>query len=135
MAMPGVDVAQALSVTIQEGRWRHVEILLSHPTARTAVPEFVTLSSPTARHLQAALLCQRRHQYEYRFQSQMRDAFREAYKLAYSVVVAEDAGELPIGVSELVCEYVVESRGLAQWTVHVQRQVRKHLNKLRRCGQ
>eukprot|EP00455_Lapot_gusevi_P040311 TRINITY_DN4556_c0_g2_i6.p1 TRINITY_DN4556_c0_g2~~TRINITY_DN4556_c0_g2_i6.p1 ORF type:complete len:100 (-),score=18.19 TRINITY_DN4556_c0_g2_i6:181-441(-) len=85
-----------------------------------------------ARHLQAIRLCQQTNQSQ--ISDKFRDGLSEAYSVAYSVGQAEAEGGLPVGVNELVCEYVVKSRGLAEWTVHVQRLLRTQLNNLSVCA-
>eukprot|EP00455_Lapot_gusevi_P044326 TRINITY_DN5521_c0_g2_i2.p1 TRINITY_DN5521_c0_g2~~TRINITY_DN5521_c0_g2_i2.p1 ORF type:complete len:247 (+),score=19.52 TRINITY_DN5521_c0_g2_i2:64-804(+) len=120
ITVPGINTGGVMTQAIKYGLWQLMEVLLCHRETVMALElDPSTLRSPMARHVKAVQLCVNRVGDEF---------ISEAYPVGYGVVRGE--GKLPVGVSELVCECVVESRGLAQWTVHVHRQLRKELEKL-----
>eukprot|EP00455_Lapot_gusevi_P010318 TRINITY_DN14655_c0_g1_i2.p1 TRINITY_DN14655_c0_g1~~TRINITY_DN14655_c0_g1_i2.p1 ORF type:complete len:131 (-),score=3.89 TRINITY_DN14655_c0_g1_i2:134-526(-) len=112
--------------------WDMVELMLAHqPTILAMGLDPATLRSPFARYLKAVQLCRADY---VGLPKQELDAYRGAYQAAYRVayqVVREERG-LPVGVSEIVCENVAHSRGLAQGSVTVSREFRKLLHKLAR---
>eukprot|EP00455_Lapot_gusevi_P050470 TRINITY_DN7320_c0_g1_i1.p1 TRINITY_DN7320_c0_g1~~TRINITY_DN7320_c0_g1_i1.p1 ORF type:complete len:150 (+),score=26.81 TRINITY_DN7320_c0_g1_i1:32-451(+) len=104
LAVPGVDVNAAISPAIAKGKWKVMELVLSYPPAVMSLGlDPVALQSPVARHCKAMELC--------RICEPLRREVLEGYRLAYSVAVGEDEAGLPIGVTELVCEMAVATRG------------------------
>eukprot|EP00455_Lapot_gusevi_P006555 TRINITY_DN12796_c0_g4_i1.p1 TRINITY_DN12796_c0_g4~~TRINITY_DN12796_c0_g4_i1.p1 ORF type:complete len:189 (+),score=28.45 TRINITY_DN12796_c0_g4_i1:1-567(+) len=122
------EVRRAVTLAIQYKRWNVVEIMLAY---RVVVEQLgldpVSLQSPLARHLDAVRLC------VHGMQPQLKFHIVTVYRFAYVAVWLEE-GTLPVGLSDLVCEYGACSRGLAQWCMQVQRQLRGWLKKLKRVG-
>eukprot|EP00455_Lapot_gusevi_P056692 TRINITY_DN9488_c0_g1_i4.p1 TRINITY_DN9488_c0_g1~~TRINITY_DN9488_c0_g1_i4.p1 ORF type:complete len:291 (+),score=34.02 TRINITY_DN9488_c0_g1_i4:195-1067(+) len=120
LLVPGVVASDAIQVAIGYSMSDITEILLSNREAAQSVGlDHVSMQCPIARHFQAIRLCS----------DIMDNQTPRKYALGYLMVVGESDG-LPVGVSELICEHVVGSRGLAMWVVQVHRRLRILLDQL-----
>eukprot|EP00455_Lapot_gusevi_P056576 TRINITY_DN9436_c0_g2_i5.p1 TRINITY_DN9436_c0_g2~~TRINITY_DN9436_c0_g2_i5.p1 ORF type:complete len:484 (+),score=48.56 TRINITY_DN9436_c0_g2_i5:84-1535(+) len=127
-AVPGVDLGPAILWAAKLGTWAVLELLLNYPTAARAVNlDPSVTNSPLTRHLHAMDLYRQQPEELYR-KFLFAEEISEAYQVAYGVVREEQEGF--VGLAELVCEKMVLTSGLAHWTVHVHRLLRKELNKL-----
>eukprot|EP00455_Lapot_gusevi_P007843 TRINITY_DN1335_c0_g2_i1.p1 TRINITY_DN1335_c0_g2~~TRINITY_DN1335_c0_g2_i1.p1 ORF type:complete len:417 (+),score=39.92 TRINITY_DN1335_c0_g2_i1:175-1251(+) len=159
LATPRLQTRQAVKLAIHRKMWDLVEIFLTHrPTVVDMCLDFDALQSPIQRYLKAIKLCCCRrfcldgHAYDkmelgarvdYRsdIDHDDNDIFdpdsddyvdhgldiSDANRLVYMVDAC-----LPVGVSELVCESVMQTQGMAHYALHVQREFHKLLNELRR---
>eukprot|EP00455_Lapot_gusevi_P046452 TRINITY_DN6121_c0_g1_i2.p1 TRINITY_DN6121_c0_g1~~TRINITY_DN6121_c0_g1_i2.p1 ORF type:complete len:413 (+),score=32.03 TRINITY_DN6121_c0_g1_i2:52-1290(+) len=121
LAVEGIDTTPVVPVAVGRGTWYLVETLLTHPTAAVALSiEPNTILSPLTRHLTSIELC--RHH----LRSGVQGPLIWGYRLGY-ILVREG---FPVAVCELMCDYMVVSRGLVMWALQVQRQLRMLLRQL-----
>eukprot|EP00455_Lapot_gusevi_P042517 TRINITY_DN5051_c0_g1_i1.p1 TRINITY_DN5051_c0_g1~~TRINITY_DN5051_c0_g1_i1.p1 ORF type:complete len:337 (+),score=17.90 TRINITY_DN5051_c0_g1_i1:20-1030(+) len=132
--MPSLEVGPSLDTAKSQGAWQIVETLLSHPSAAVTLglADASVLRCPITRHLHAIHLCSEHE--KFLSNSSAGEAIRGAYSVAYEVMRQGEGGGLPVGVADLVCEYVAESRGLALWSVQVQRRLRSSLERLKQTA-
>eukprot|EP00455_Lapot_gusevi_P008012 TRINITY_DN13449_c0_g1_i3.p1 TRINITY_DN13449_c0_g1~~TRINITY_DN13449_c0_g1_i3.p1 ORF type:complete len:392 (+),score=90.65 TRINITY_DN13449_c0_g1_i3:33-1178(+) len=127
LAVPGINAERAIRAAIARKSWDAVEILLMNRAAAESVGlEQVAAQCAIARHCKAIQLC-----------GCKKLNVRKPYELGFWVVKAAETERerqtrgLPVGVSELICEYLVGSRGLAMWVMSVQRKLKNLLQQLK----
>eukprot|EP00455_Lapot_gusevi_P043259 TRINITY_DN5235_c0_g1_i5.p1 TRINITY_DN5235_c0_g1~~TRINITY_DN5235_c0_g1_i5.p1 ORF type:complete len:317 (-),score=72.51 TRINITY_DN5235_c0_g1_i5:35-985(-) len=102
-----------------------VETMLSSATAAVALGlQPATLHSPMARYLHAVQLCAPHHKYNIEL---LYKTFAEVHRVADVMVCHE---QLPAGVAELMCEWLMDTAGLAHFALQCQRQIRSCLKRL-----
>eukprot|EP00455_Lapot_gusevi_P020778 TRINITY_DN2196_c0_g1_i1.p1 TRINITY_DN2196_c0_g1~~TRINITY_DN2196_c0_g1_i1.p1 ORF type:complete len:234 (+),score=10.35 TRINITY_DN2196_c0_g1_i1:340-1041(+) len=115
---PTLHNHQSILVAAFRGHLNVVEALLTSPEAAV----HYQVSSPQSRHVMAVRLTVPRVLQP----SVLYRMLADSYRLAYVV-----SDVFPVGVSEVVCEMIVSSKGLVQWTLSVQRQLRILLRALK----
>eukprot|EP00455_Lapot_gusevi_P038813 TRINITY_DN4351_c0_g1_i1.p1 TRINITY_DN4351_c0_g1~~TRINITY_DN4351_c0_g1_i1.p1 ORF type:complete len:189 (-),score=31.88 TRINITY_DN4351_c0_g1_i1:256-822(-) len=129
-SFPNPHDTNPIQSALRHNSWISVEALLADPIMAQAVDvDFSTVQTPIERHVRAVQLCIEEAS---GYDPWMLAHICEGYEMAYVVAwCEEEEGQLPLGMSELVCEYVLASPGLAHWSMKVQRGLRAELKKLR----